>query len=364
MPDLNDSITFNFPHPLLTRVTGKPTIHSLKNVKKELFANAHSVYSLRGSGQHGHVILVLTDAAHQTLTGQNFVAPVHPGAQAVLPQNGTARTIAEAKDAHAHALKEFNTYNQLDQALKAQLIAAVEPKYIESLAHPMYGFANLSARDIIAHLNTKYIKLTPDIMRKNLEGLSAPFEAGDTLDPLWMRASTAIVVATEGNDPITNATLIRTFQKVLKDTGVFEQDLRDWENKAEADKTWDNFKIHFDAANEYRLENMTAEAAGFHGANNTEHQANAAVHTGQSPNRNNALVDPMSLTWGYCWTHGCGRNSEHTSLTCTNKAPGHQDDATMDNMKGGNNTIRRRRNERPVYRRPQNDQNGPNPAQG
>jgi len=38
---------------------------------------------------------------------------------------------------------------------------------------------------------------------------------------------------------------------------------------------------------------------------------------------------------GYCWTHGSSNNVAHTSLTCLNKAEGHQDAATTHNKMGG-----------------------------
>ena len=40
----------------------------------------------------------------------------------------------------------------------------------------------------------------------------------------------------------------------------------------------------------------------------------------------------------YCWTHGYHVGSKHTSATCQNKAPGHQDNATHENTMGGSET--------------------------
>ena len=37
----------------------------------------------------------------------------------------------------------------------------------------------------------------------------------------------------------------------------------------------------------------------------------------------------------YCWTHGYHVGNKHTSATCQNKAPGHQDNATRENTMGG-----------------------------
>ena len=51
--------------------------------------------------------------------------------------------------------------------------------------------------------------------------------------------------------------------------------------------------------------------------------------SGQPRTRN--PLDPM----GYCWTHGCKVAVGHTSMSCNKKAPGHQDNATRNNMMGG-----------------------------
>jgi hypothetical protein len=37
----------------------------------------------------------------------------------------------------------------------------------------------------------------------------------------------------------------------------------------------------------------------------------------------------------YCWTHGHRCIKQHTSATCTHKAPGHKDKATCSNTMGG-----------------------------
>ena len=54
----------------------------------------------------------------------------------------------------------------------------------------------------------------------------------------------------------------------------------------------------------------------------------------------------------YCWTHGASTNLEHTSATCSNPATGHDKTATITDMKGGNNTIRRKPGEKAIYVKP------------
>ena len=53
--------------------------------------------------------------------------------------------------------------------------------------------------------------------------------------------------------------------------------------------------------------------------------------------RNNRPRRPRSRrdNGNYCWTHGYRVGNKHNSETCQNKAPGHQDRATRDNIMGG-----------------------------
>ena len=53
--------------------------------------------------------------------------------------------------------------------------------------------------------------------------------------------------------------------------------------------------------------------------------------------RNNRLRQPRARRYNgnYCWMHGYRIGNKHTSETCQNKAPGHQDHATRDNTMGG-----------------------------
>lgn len=176
------------------------------------------------------------------------------------------------------------------------------------------------------------------------------------MELLWLRTRDIVAFGTAGNDAIDNGTLIRTVKKVLKDTGVSTRAIEQWDEKAAADKTWPNFQTHFETANLRRLEDLTAADAGLGGA----HTANSAVTA--PPTTLIASILPLKPHGrGYCWTHGYRNNSNHTSLTCNNKAPGHRDATTIKDMFGGNNTVTRKRDQPAVYRSPRHHL-GPNSA--
>ena len=99
--------------------------------------------------------------------------------------------------------------------------------------------------------------------------------------------------------------------------------------------------------NKERIRHLTAGDAGYHGAHSATSTppppltaTAAAAHTPTTlppPAARHVTVEGGKMY--YCWTHGLSQHSNHTSLTCLNKASGHQDDATAFRMRGGDNTI-------------------------
>jgi hypothetical protein len=51
--------SFPLPHAQLTLIQGKPTAAAIRQLKKELYANARSIHSDHGGGLNGHLGLVM-----------------------------------------------------------------------------------------------------------------------------------------------------------------------------------------------------------------------------------------------------------------------------------------------------------------
>lgn len=67
-----------FPHPVLPKITGKPTYEQVKELHRKLNANAVSVETTLGGRKHGYLGITLMPAAYQVLTGNVFVPPQNP----------------------------------------------------------------------------------------------------------------------------------------------------------------------------------------------------------------------------------------------------------------------------------------------
>jgi hypothetical protein len=136
--------------------------------------------------------------------------------------------------------------------------------------------------------------------------------------------------------------IMRLTLEVFDRTGVYDHACLSWCEKAEADQTLPLFKTHFIAADRECQRRLTAQAAGFHGANAAA-AANAANNYhrdaagGAPPANNGILVGNVHMS--YCWTRSIITNCNHHSGTCTNPRQGHLATATILNMQNGNNRI-------------------------
>ena len=353
------TVADSFPHPTLTAIVGTPTFPKVTLMTQELFANAASVQSSLTHPDLGHAVLVLGAAAYNVLAAANghpvWADPPRPPAEPNLHGLNSNQALATAKNAHDRAVNDYNAFNNTKSALKKLILAAIEPEYVASLKDPVLGFATVTARQLIVHITQYYGTVTRVDLDANLVTLESAWEPQDSMEGLWKRATDCASVAVAGGETISDAVKIRTMLKVLTNTGLFSLDIRDWNKRTAANRTWDHFKTFFADANKERMANMTA--------GDFRHQANAALNGTRSgatsptyseitasTRNSNATVNLDTVK--YCWTHGLYvHGGGHTSRECTYKKTGHQEDANMTNMKGGNNKIRRKPGESNDYER-------------
>ena len=113
-----DKITADFPHPTVDPILGLSTYATIKELHVQLNANAASIFTNLGDGQHGYFRLTVSDAQFSSVSAVPFVAPVNPGATVTYPLNATSARIRQADDAHDKAYRLFKDYTLADKVLK------------------------------------------------------------------------------------------------------------------------------------------------------------------------------------------------------------------------------------------------------
>jgi hypothetical protein len=161
----------------------------------------------------------------------------------------------------------------------------------------------------------------------------------------------------------------------VSNTGLFLDACHAWQVHPAAQKTWTNFKIHFEAAyHEFRLTNQNAQQSGFHSSNKmikyhhyqVTADAIAKLEVATASDRKTVAIltatnvkltlqlktsqayvqklkeyivqfklkikpawkgqGPSKTTDNgkYCWSHGYQLHNKHTRASCKNQKEGHK----------------------------------------
>lgn len=371
----------NFPEETLPKIIGLPNYENLSELRKALKYNASSVTSTLGGGNNGYLGIVVSPAVYASIDPTPFLTPVDPGIQPDIPPGTSAANTAVIVRAHQEQQRQYKEHQNLQRALKKQLQNAVEPLYLRAIKDSNAGYNNINIYDMLRHLFDSYGQITPLDIKDNYDRMYTPWNPSTPFEMLIDQIDEAQEFADAGNQAFSAAQILNCAYTLVFNTGLFFDDCKMWNNKAEADKTWSNFKKHFSEAHRVlKLQQRTSQQAGFHSANlaqgifqhqqpaarfideATEALANLATASAADRQAFSTLTNTIAdLTAqlkakddeiaklkkfqvtrrprnnnNYCWTHGFLVGKQHTSESCHTPAPGHKKEATARNTLGGN----------------------------
>ena len=370
-----------FPIPTLTRIVGQPTYEQVKELNEELNANAASIVTTRGGGAHGYLAITVSPTIYATLTSTAFVAPTMP--PPVDPAGMTGPQIANANRIFNEQKTEFHSYINLQNALKKQLIAAVDPLFLRTIRQPYVGFANCTIRDMLRHLYETHADISADDLDENDRKMREPWDPNGPFEGLIKQIKDSVDLADHAGVPYSQEQIVNTAYTLVDRAGVLDFDCRKWRDLPAEDRTWPEFQRFFKKAHKdwekhskrpgtqgrygqacvapavhphYEDTTITA-LANFASSTATDRAAlskltdtvqeltaelkaarakidllQAKLHKyEENRERNRENREPTILH--YCFTHGfcCA----HSSSKCPDKSDGHQNGATAKNTMGG-----------------------------
>ena len=84
----------SFPHSIFPKQEGEPTYKKMQTIHKLAAANASSVETTRGGGQHGYLAIVLEPATCATLIGETLMSLTNPGPAPIIAGNTRTAQVA------------------------------------------------------------------------------------------------------------------------------------------------------------------------------------------------------------------------------------------------------------------------------
>jgi hypothetical protein len=331
----------SYPHDKLTKINGIPDAASIQLLIKQVYANTRSVPSVFGGAANGYLGIAMPAADYLLRAQVAFNPPAPVGNQPVHAQGAAAAVIGAANRLWDEDKANYREYSKVKSDITQQIIEAVNPVYFATLDDPTFGFADVTIPQFIAHLQTTYGTLDAATLETNRDRLKEQWNPDEPFENSWLHIKTIRAVATSGNHPIDEFHTMSLAQTALRQAGVYDHDISRWYDRPEADKTWANFVLHFNHHEKKRKESLTAQTAGYHGANHANSLAPPNAPPGThiaaaiAPDSTPPNAFQLPGVFYYCWTHGISNQANHTSATCLSKREGHVDDATAHDRKGG-----------------------------
>jgi len=255
----------NFPHKSLPRIIGPPTYETIRDMHLKLNENCISVHSNLGNGALGHLGISVNDEVYNTLSAVPFVPPENPGATPDFPAGAQGPQIANIRLVFEETQIMFNTYQNVQKAISALIIGAVDDIYLQALSLPLVGLATRTPLDKLNHLYQAYANISAADVQANDTNMKAAYDVNLPIETLFRQIENAIDYASAGNTPYSPAQVLAIAYQIAFQTGIFADDCREWKRLQPEDKTWPQFKIVFTRAHqEYRESQVTTPgAAGF-----------------------------------------------------------------------------------------------------
>ena len=158
IPNYRDT---SFENADLTQIHGEPTYETLTVLFNQLKANTCSVQTSLGGGQHGYLSLVLSPAQYN-ITAPNipFTYPTHPG-PLTLPVYQLPHVTQQITSQHTKSIRVFNECGNVEQALRKQIVAAIEPSFLAAIKTRQTNTITLRVYEIMEFVFRNFGCVTP-----------------------------------------------------------------------------------------------------------------------------------------------------------------------------------------------------------
>ena len=241
---------FQYEH--LTSITEEPTFESLTRLKNELKANALSVPSTLGGGNHGMLGMVLTPAEFALVSNTPFVRQQYPG-PLNFPTGTTAIQSKVLEDAYKKRLKNYELVQGVEKALIQQMVRAIAEEWLQPLRNTTTNELQGEVPDVLTYLFTTHGDVNPEsLIKREDEVKRMSYDPSrEPIDTVFTAVVKLVDFAAPAGAPYTRPQIINIAYLIIKRQRVFNQAIIDWNKDVRANpnrSTWVNFKRHFRSA--------------------------------------------------------------------------------------------------------------------
>jgi hypothetical protein len=171
-------IKAQMPHPVPTRVFGKPIHKQIKTVICELSANLMAISCPWGHSK-GHLGLLQDPAIYLARNREAFnILHIEPAAYPVIPAGATTANRKELCATKAAACMAWNTYKMVLTITRNQFDVAIKDVYYAILDSLTEGLKVVDLRTLVMHILDTYAQINQPGLDNNVTDFHSGIDSG------------------------------------------------------------------------------------------------------------------------------------------------------------------------------------------
>ena len=151
--------------------------------------------------------------------------------------------MATQKAAHDEAIRKYYECQAVEQALRTQIIEAVDAEYLDALRHVDTDMINESIPQIFEFLQNNYGRITEEELVQKEEDLrNYDYDPQSPVDKVFSQVTLFADLCAITNNDKTDKQLCQISYLIFNRTRVFLDSLKKWNAKTSDEKTYGQFK--------------------------------------------------------------------------------------------------------------------------
>ena len=262
-----DAIKSAFTFQAFDNIVGEPTYDTLYKLETQATRNAATV-TVRLTPPHTNLSgIVEQPAVYSVRVGSPFPRPPYPGDAPNIQVGETVVQRTNTQNVFNIQTRNYNICQITENLLKTMVENAIEHPYLAGIHSTILGFGTRTLQDIFLHLYQSYGRISPAALKANSDKLNTPLPPHLPMALIFRQIEDCQRFSTAGGTPFTAAQLVKAAETLVLATGRYPQAYREWLNRLEVEKTFNNFRIQFNK--EYQIQNemqhTTAQQQGYAG---------------------------------------------------------------------------------------------------
>ena len=235
----------------IDKIIGQPTNTTVTLLKQQIAKIAAAVKTTKWGGRHGHLALVINETDYRTVTAV-ATANVDPlDAPPLIPvglvNNMTITDRTRITATHAIEQQEYWKQEAVNAIIVERIVGEiVDATYVEELEDDYIGYSAQTIKTLLSHITTEWCTVTTLEKKQALEAFNVQWDLTSHITKFARELDKQQKICIDIGVTASTETKIQYYVENMYVSEMFDdKEMRAWENKTTANKTWTNAKTYF-----------------------------------------------------------------------------------------------------------------------